>query len=535
MSRHVLLCKYVIAFFSYKRLFKGSHDSQMNKKNDYFNTDHLKTDLKSKAMRSAGVTITASGLSFFIHIFSTVILARLLTPNDYGLITMVTAFSLLLQNFGVNGFSEAIIQKEDINHRLISTLFWLNALCSCIITVILMLMGPFIAWFYSTPQLNIITVFIAFSIITGGMTTVHMALLRRNMQFYLTSSISLIATLISISIAILLAWMGWGYWALVANTIMQHLIVAVCAWIFCRWRPGRPGSFKDIIPILKFAIHTYANFTLNYFSRNIDKLLIGWRYGAQPIGYYKKAYDLFALPASQLIAPIHNVALAALSRLSNEPDKYSLYYLNTLSIIAFIGMPLSAILTLTGKDIILLILGPQWTKAGEVFCYFGASIGIMLIQSTQGWLHLSLGHPDRWLRWSLMECAILTCFFIIGLPFGIEGVAIAYSLSFYLLVVPCLWFAGRPIKLSVISLISSIWRYFAAALVSGVLSFTILYRLDYAASIFTHLNVFIRIVMAGTLCLSLYLILTILLYQSLNPIKNFFSTAYQMLPSNKKK
>jgi PST family polysaccharide transporter len=324
--------------------------------------------------------------------------------------------------------------------------------------------------------------------------------------------------------------MGWGYWALVANTVMQPLITAVCGWIFCRWRPGRPDSIKEIIPILIFATNTYGNFTLNYFSRNIDKLLIGWRYGAQSLGYYKKAFDLFALPAGQLIAPIHNVALAALSRFANEPDKYTRYYLNTLSIIAFIGMPISAILTLTGKDIILLVLGPQWTKAGEVFCYFGASIGITLIQSTQGWLHLSLGRPDRWFRWSIFECIIISCFFMIGLPFGIEGVAIAYSLSYYLLVAPCLWYAGRPIKLNIVSLISSIWRYFAAALVSGLLSFPILYKLDFVVSIFTHLHVFFRIIVASTLCLALYLIFTILFYQSLSPIKNFFSTAYQMLP-----
>lgn len=499
----------------------------------YFNTDHLKTGLKGKAMRGAGVAIFASGLSFFVHIFSTVILARLLTPNDFGLIAMVTAFSLLIQNFGVNGFSEAIIQKADINHKLISTLFWFNALCSGILTLMFMLMAPVIAWFYDTPQLNSITICIALSIIAAGMTTIHMAILRRNMQFYLTSVISMIAMLIGISIAIILAWMGWGYWALVVNIIMQPLTTAVCGWIFCRWRPGRPGSIKEIMPILIFAIHTYGNFTLNYFSRNIDKLLIGWRYGAQTLGYYKKAFDLFALPLGQLISPIHNVALAALSRLTSDPDKYSRYYLNTLTTIAFIGMPLSAILTLTGKDIILLVLGPQWTKAGEVFCYFGASIGIMLIQSTQGWLHLSLGRPDRWFRWSIIECFIITCFFIISLPFGIEGVAISYSLSFYLLVVPCLWYAGRPIKLDIMSLIESIWRYFAASLASGFLSFVILYKLNFVASQFTHLYVFIRIVSAATLCLTLYLILITLFYQSFSPIKNFFSTAYQMLPARK--
>jgi len=350
------------------------------------------------------------------------------------------------------------------------------------------------------------------------------------MQFYLASGISIVAMLLSISSAIILAWLGWGYWALAANTVLLPLTTAVCSWTACRWRPGRPGRLIDIMPLFNFAMHTYGNFTLNYFSRNIDKLLIGWRYGAQSLGYYKKAYDLFALPASQLIVPIHNVALAALSRLTKEPDQYKHYYLNTLSIIAFIGMPLSAILTLTGKDIILLILGSQWTRAGEVFCYFGASIGIMLIQNTQGWLHLSLGRPDRWFRWSIFECIIISCCFLIGLPFGIEGVAIAYSITFYILVAPCLWYAGRPIMLNITALISSIWRCFAAALVSGLLSFAFLYKLEKIAVIFPNLHVLLRLILASTICLILYLILIVIFYRGLHVIRQFISIAYQMLP-----
>ena len=279
-----------------------------------------------------------------------------------------------------------------------------------------------------------------------------------------------------------------------------------------------------------FAMHTYANFAMNYYSRNIDKLLVGWRYGSESLGYYKKAFDLFALPANQLIAPIHNVALSALSRLNGDPEKFTHYYLSTISLIAFIGMPISAILMLTGHDIILLILGPQWIKAAEIFIYFGASIGIVLIRNTQGWLHLSLGRPDRWLRWSILQTIINTCFFLVGLQFGMAGVAIAYSIEIYILALPSLWYAGKIINLSITSLLSSVWRYFVAALLAGLLSFAILYKLDYAATIFTNLNVFIRIVAASTLCLALYLIFIILLYQSLNPIKNFLSTAYQMRP-----
>ena len=164
-------------------------------------------------------------LSFFVHFFSTVILARLLTPNDFGLITMVTAFSLLLQNFGVNGFTEAIIQREDLNHKMMSTLFWLNAAISSALTIIFMLMAPFLVWFYKEPQLNTITIGIAFSIIAGGMSTLHMAILRRNMQFYITPGFQSNGAYKYFT-AILLAWLGWGYWALVANTVMHPLTVA---------------------------------------------------------------------------------------------------------------------------------------------------------------------------------------------------------------------------------------------------------------------------------------------------------------------
>lgn len=505
-------------------------NSQIKNKEDYFDTTHLKAELKGRAMRGAGATISANIFSFVVHIFSTVILARLLTPNDFGLIAMVTTFSLLLQNFGVNGFTEAIIQKEDLNHEMTSTLFWTNAAISSGLTLIFILFAPVIAWFYHEPHLYKITVGIAFSIISAGMTVIHMGILRRNMQFYITSAISVTAMIISLLTAIVMAWMGMGYWALIANIILQPFITAICAWIFCGWRPGRPGKLQDITPILKFAMHTYGNFTLNYFSRNIDKLLIGWRYDAQSLGYYKKAYDLFALPVNQLIHPISNVALAALSRLTEDPIKYRHYYLSAVSIIAFIGMPLSAMLTLAGYDIILLVLGPQWTKAGEVFCYFGASIGILLIYGTQSWLHLSLGRPDRWLRWGLIECIPITCFFIAGLQFGIHGVAIAYSMTLYLLAGPCLWYAGIPINLTISSLLSAIWRYFLAALTAGGLSYVLFYHLPAVSVPFAALHVFFRIVLASLMCGILYLGFIIVLYQSLSPIKNFFYTARQMLP-----
>ena len=148
-------------------------NSQTKNKEDYFDTNRVNTDLKGRAMRSAGATIFASGLIFFVQLFSTVILARLLTPNDFGLITMVTTFSMLLQNFGLNGFTEAIIQRDDINHQTISTLFWVNISISFLLTLLFVFLSPVLAWFYSTPELSSITTGIAFSIIATGVGTIH--------------------------------------------------------------------------------------------------------------------------------------------------------------------------------------------------------------------------------------------------------------------------------------------------------------------------------------------------------------------------
>lgn len=507
-------------------------DIKPNNKDDYFSTVHLKSGLKIRAIHGAGAVLFTSAFNFVVHFTYTIVLARLLTPEDFGLIAMVTTFSLLLQNFGGSGITEAVIQKEAINHKTTSTLFWCNATISFGLTIAFMLMAPFFAWFFNSPQLKFITIGIAFSIIGSGLSTIHMAILRRTMQFYVTTYIIMFAAVVSTAITIFMAWQGFGYWALVIYLVSRPLLITIGSWFLCHWRPGRPGKIKDILPMLAFAMHIYGNFILNYFSRNIDKLLVGWRYSVAPLGYYKKAYDLFLLPAGQLIQPLTTVAFAALSRLIHEPDKYRRYYLDAVSIVAFIGMPLSAMMTLTGKDIILLVLGPQWTKAGEIFCYFGASIGVMFIYSTQGWLHVSLGRPERWLRWGVFECIATTAFFIMGLPFGVEGVATAYAASFYILVAPCLWYAGAPINISLSSLFSVIWKYFISALFAGLASYFILYSPTMIATIFTNLNVFSRIAISSALCLAFYIIMITILYRGLKPIRQFISLTKQMLPKH---
>ena len=497
---------------------------------DYMHIGFEKSDLKKRALQSASLSATGQMVSFALHTGGTVILARILSPSDFGLVTMVLAISLLLQNFGFNGFTEAIIQREEINHSQISTLFWINLGISLALAVLFAASAPVVVWLYKEPRLNAIVVAIAASIALGGLSTQHQALLMRKMEFKKIATNEVVATFISFAVSIILAYFGWGYWALVAKWIVSPLSIAAGAWLFCTWRPGFPVRGSGVTPMVRFAFHTYGNFITSYLRRNIDKILIGRFYGSQPLGYYDRAYHLSNMVPDQILNPLTKVALATFSRLSKDREGYCHSYLNVVSILAFVSMPLSAIMTLAGRDLIVLLLGPQWSRAGEIFCVFGPSIGVAIIYLTHGWLHLSLGTPDRWFRWGIIAFIVTSLSFIIGILFGELEVAVAYSISFYVLIGPALWYAGRPINLKLFSVLLAIWKYYVAALVAGILCWFILYKFDLTSNIFIGLNIFIRVIISLFLCILIYLPLVVVFYRSVKPISQFISILREMIP-----
>ena len=167
--------------------------------------------------------------------------------------------------------------------------------------------------------------------------------------------------------------------------------------------------------------------------------------------------------------PLTHVAVATLSKLREEPEKYRKYYLNAVSTIAFIGFPLSAMLTVMSNDVILVILGPQWGKAAEIFSVFGLAIGIHMIYATNAWIHISMGRSDKWFRWSIFGTICTTISYLIGLPFGPIGVVIAYTVTLHILIGPCLWYAGKQINLKLADIALEIYKYYLSALCTGLL------------------------------------------------------------------
>ena len=475
-------------------------------------------ELLRLAVRGVGVTVVFQGLALAIQTIGTIGLARLLLPGDFGLVTMVTTFSLLLMNFGLNGFTEAILQREEIDHFLVSNLFWINVGLGALLTIAFAAAAPLLAWFYGEPRVTGVGVAIALTILFTSVSVQHLALLMRAMRFWEVSVNGILARTVSVVLSIVLAWAGWGYWALVAGAVALPLATSIGAWVLCRWTPGLPRRVAGTSPMVQFAMNTYGRFTVNYFARNLDNLLVGWRFDARALGFYKKGFDVFILPAA-FAGALSSVVISSLRPLMRDAAERRRYLLAALSTVAFVGMGLGAVLTLVGTDLMLLLLGPGWNVSGRIFTFFGPGIGMMLLYGTHSWIHLSIGSTDRWFRWALVEFAVTTVLFILGLRWGPVGVAAAWAASFWILTVPALWYAGNPIQLRIVSMIGAVWKYVLASAVAACACAAIIRAIPSLATASGTLGAIARIVMVFVLFGPLYLCAVILFHRGCDPLR----------------
>jgi O-antigen/teichoic acid export membrane protein len=410
-----------------------------NAKNEkYFNTEHLKVDLKKRSVRGGVVTMVAQVSKFVLQMGSTVVLARLLVPEDYGLIGMVTVVIGFAGLFKDLGLSTATIQKSEINHKQVSSLFWINLVISCTTGLIVAGLAPVIAWFYKEPRLTWITLALASSFLFGGLTVQHQALLQRQMNFTNLAKIEIISMLVGVMTAIISAWYGLGYWALVLMQIASSVANLVGVWVACSWRPGAPLLHSGIRSMLAFGGNMTGFNVVNYFSRNLDNVLIGQYWGPQELGLYAQAYKLLLLPINQINSPITSVALPALSSLQSEPEKYRRYYYKAILLITTVGMPIVGFMFVSADKIILLILGEQWLGAVPIFRFLMPAAFMGTFNVATGWAYTSLGRSDRQFHAGIVTSTINILIFIVSIQWGAIGVAAAYGLSRPILVLPLL-------------------------------------------------------------------------------------------------
>lgn len=417
----------------------------------HLRTDDLINDLGRRTARGGAITIFSQGTKFFLGMVATIILARLLSPEDYGLVGMVSVVTGFIAIFKDLGLSAATIQKAEINSQQISTLFWLNVLVSLGLIVLTVAIAPGVAWFYGEPKLTAITTAYAAGFLFGGLAVQHEALLRRRMRFLALATAEIVALVVSSALAITLAWRGASYWALVSSPLCFGLIYGLAVWIACGWRPGLPVRNSGVGQMLAFGGNLTGFSVVNYFARNLDNLLIGRFWGPQQLGLYARAYQLLLLPIDQMITPITAVAIPALSRLKDSPERYRQAYLRLLEKVALLTMPLMAFMIVSSEWLVAIVLGPNWAGVSPIFSLLGIAGLVQPLGSTTGWLFVTQGRTQDMFKWGVIGSIITVVSIVAGLKWGAVGVAASYSLIYVLIVIPLLfWFVSRsgPVRMS---------------------------------------------------------------------------------------
>jgi O-antigen/teichoic acid export membrane protein len=415
-----------------------------NPRNQYFRTDHLTDSIGERTARGGLVTMVAHGLKFAVSIVATAFLARLLTPQDYGLIGMVAVATQFVGMFKDLGLSLATIQRSEINYDQISTLFWVNVSISFSIMLLMVLAAPGVAWFFGEPRLTLITAVTAVGFSIGGLAVQHEALLRRQMRFFVLSGITFASITVGYGVGITLAWYGFRYWALVFSQLALLATNTAGVWLACRWRPGRPKRDSGVRSMLKFGGDVTGYSVINYFSRNTDNLLIGRFGGAQSLGLYNKSSQLVGLPTDQINEPLFSIAIPALSRLTDSPERYRQAYLRIMEKVVMLTMPIVGLMLVAADWLVQLVLGPQWSQAAPILVFMCIAGLFAPVMNTGGWLLVTQGRTRDMLYWSIINAPLAIVPIVIGLRWGPVGVAASYSVARLLVANPLqFWFIGR--------------------------------------------------------------------------------------------
>jgi O-antigen/teichoic acid export membrane protein len=442
--------------------------------NRHFRTDHLNENLGARTIRGGALTLTVQLLKFALSTAVTIVVARLLMPQDYGFVGMVMVLVNLLTMFQYLGLPNATVKWRDLTHVQVSNLFWVNVGLSSAIALVVVACSPLLAKFYNQPNLIGIAAGYALVVFLTGLSIQHLAILQRQMRFVALSVIDVAALSIGLAVTIIAAWKGAGYWALVLNQLVFALITMVGAWVACRWRPRLPSRNTGVRSMISYGGNLTGYNLTTFFAQNLDNALIGKVWGAHQLGIYSKAYQMLLTPIGQVTTPLWTVAVPTLSRLADFPERYRAAYLKIIEKIAMLTMPAVVCGIATSDWLILLLLGQQWNDAARVFMLLGIAAIFQPISRTGLWLFMTQGRSREMFKWGIIGSSISVVSILVGLRWGATGVAASYAITDLCLTTPLMfWYIGRRGPVSM----SDVYRTVAPSLFAAAASLVVLMML----------------------------------------------------------
>lgn len=361
-----------------------------------------------------------------------VVLARLLSPREFGLVSMVIIFTGFAQIFQNVGLGAALVQYQDVTEKHLSSVFWVNVGGGLLLTTLFIAASPLIASFYSESVLVPITIALAFQFFFGGLSAVHRTLFRKEIDFKTLSLVGVATTLLAGGTAVILAWQGHGVWSLVVKSLLSSASGALILWIVSPWNPQFVFSWAALDDLWGFSLNLLGTRSMNFWVRRLDDLLIGRFLGSDSLGIYTKAYGLMMLPLKNISGVIGRVMFPSLASIQDDIARVRRIYLRMTGAIALVSFPLMFGLFATAEPFVIGVFGPQWSgmiAPLQIFCFAGMWQSIATLN---GNLYLSQGRTDLQLRVSLFTKPFMIGGIVVGLYWGLMGIVIGFSAASFI-------------------------------------------------------------------------------------------------------
>ena len=375
---------------------------------------------------TSGAAILGGGqlARIVLTLLSTIVIARILLPEDYGIMAMVAPIVALTSLFQELGFSTATIQRKELSEEEINALFWFSQLATMALSVALVLLSPLVGLFYGDPRPAYVTAATSLSLIVSGLSLQQTALLNRDMKYGALSIADLANAFAAFAVTLGAALAFRSYWALVAGSFAGAAVQAVLCWNFSSWRPSRKPSIRAASSFLRFGGDMTAYNFLNFLVRNADNVLIARFAGGHALGLYDRSYRLMTMPMQNLNGPLWRLLLPALSRLVDDRERYRSAFLIPLQLLLLAMMPAFALATVLSDRVIVFLLGEAWGEAGGIFFWLALAGMFQPLSNLCGLLMVSHGRSGDMLRWGVFAAITTLGGFLAGLHFaGALGVA----------------------------------------------------------------------------------------------------------------
>lgn len=392
-----------------------------------YNTGHLRENLRKRSISGGFWTLGLQAFLVVIGLIRGAILARLLTPDDYGLQAMAFAIVSLAVLFKDLGLSTAVIQEEKITHQQVSNLFWLNTMLGAFAMCIVAILGPVMAWFYNEPRMTGIALLLSIAYLFGGLAVQPQALMQRQMKFGHLAMINLIANILATIVGILLAYAGYNYWALIWMQVLTNFFLMLGFLLQTRWLPAMPRRGSGALKMIKAGGNIAGLNAFATLAKNIDSILLGKLCGTFSLGLYSRGLQLHHLIENQLRNSISSVALPGLSALQSTRGAFNNYFLRYIEVIAYTSMPLACCLFFFSSDIVRYYLGTDWLDVAPYLEVLAINAFFSSVIACLAQVPLALGYARRYLYTGILKGGVRMAGITIGV-FAWGAIGAAYGL-----------------------------------------------------------------------------------------------------------